>query len=589
MRQEPIISARELADNDQQQQQSKSNTRGRFDIDILKPCKLFTKRSKKLYADLSFAEISGSAGDLGTFIPLFTALAQQRSIFLAPALFFAGVCNILTGYSWDVPMCVQPMKSIAAVALAEGLTQLQVTTAGVTVGILVLFIGMTNLIEVVNFIVPPNVVSGIQLGVGLNLAIKGVKMVDDLEWIGGNGDCKLTAIFVALATLFWLREETQKLRDQDERREEGEVECSQTSNNNNTRGHRNNNNNNSSGVWNYYATSCFNPLRLLAPNKFHPVGIYLFLIGMTFGIVKLLTTIPRPQFQFFGEPIVVWALQGVTPADWKIGFLEGALPQIPLTTLNSVISVCALATALYPDRRKQYCRVENKNVVISRKEVCISVGLMNILFCLFGSMPNCHGAGGLAGQHRFGARHGSAVVFLGICKISLAIFFGQSVLLLLDAFPASILGIMLSIAGLELATTGYTLLVLDCTETRTTQDSSNNNTANCDFLKLRKNAVIATITCLVTLGLGATHYGALSGWLAHMVYGDGVQELSDFTRNYLAKRSNNNNNKGNASNDYVTNNRIEPLKTSSHPDDYNKNDKETIVFNNEEESDGDKV
>ena len=56
-----------------------------------------------------------------------------------------------------------------------------------------------------------------------------------------------------------------------------------------------------------------------------------------------------------------------------------------------------------------------------------------------------HGAGGLAGQHRLGARHGASVVFLGICKIMIAIFLGKSALALFDAFPKSVLGIMLAI------------------------------------------------------------------------------------------------------------------------------------------------
>ena len=45
-------------------------------------------------------EISGSLGDLGTFIPLTVALARERKIALAPALFWAGISNFVTGYIW---------------------------------------------------------------------------------------------------------------------------------------------------------------------------------------------------------------------------------------------------------------------------------------------------------------------------------------------------------------------------------------------------------------------------------------------------------------------------------------------------------
>ena len=57
----------------------------------------FFNRLKELLENLTVEEISGSLGDLGTFIPLTVALARDRLIYLAPALFFSGISNILTG------------------------------------------------------------------------------------------------------------------------------------------------------------------------------------------------------------------------------------------------------------------------------------------------------------------------------------------------------------------------------------------------------------------------------------------------------------------------------------------------------------
>ena len=76
-----------------------------------------------LWSRLTLAEVSGSLGDMGTLLPLMVGMAKQRSIHFVPALFLAGAFNLATGVAWDVPMCVQPMKTIAAVALADGLTQ----------------------------------------------------------------------------------------------------------------------------------------------------------------------------------------------------------------------------------------------------------------------------------------------------------------------------------------------------------------------------------------------------------------------------------------------------------------------------------
>ena len=125
--------------------------------------------------------------------------------------------------------------------------------------------------------------------------------------------------------------------------------------------------------------------------------------------------------------------------DWKTGMLRGTIPQIPLTTLNSVIAVCALSMDHFPDRPA------------GPRKVAISVGLMNLLCCPFGAMPMCHGAGGLAAQYRFGARTGGSVVLLGGAKIALALLFGGSLLAWLQAYPHSVLGVLLLFSGLELA------------------------------------------------------------------------------------------------------------------------------------------
>ena len=62
----------------------------------------------------------------------------------------------------------------------------------------------------------------------------------------------------------------------------------------------------------------------------------------------------------------------------------------------------------------------------------------------------CHGAGGMAGHIRFGARTGGALVILGVIVLLTGLFLSDSVALLFQVFPRSILGIILFFAGLEL-------------------------------------------------------------------------------------------------------------------------------------------
>ena len=600
--------------------------------------RLLRRRTAEHRRNLTASELSGSLGDLGTFVPLTVALARERKISLAPALFWAGASNVVTGYLWDVPMCVQPMKSIAAVALADdgdagggGFGAGSVTAAGVLSGAAVLLLGVTNLMEVVNMVVPMTVVCGLQVGVGLRLASTGMRDVQKLSWAGGY-DCVALAVVCALLSMFWLRDNSGRGGttagrsggggggdDGGGRGEEpgagggglvagststttvaavstiasgsgggDDSSASETMNDGVEMGMPGgggahwletaaaalhvadaeggtapptpppppSSSSSSSScrrrppppsrlsrfvriAWDR-ACCCLNP----SPPTPHPVGIYLFLIGSAFAAAALGTADDDSGYdlplRFFGAPIAINALGDVTPPDWRRGFLQGTLPQLPLTTLNSVISVCCLAHALYPEKRDpSLVRKHRTDAVVTRREVCISVGLMNLLLCPLGSMPNCHGAGGLAGQHRFGARHGTSVVVLGLLKMFIAIFLGGSALTLLDALPVAVISIMLVIAGLELVGTGVSML-LGCIEKE--KDARREESGAGDSLAVdsgeiaRKNTLIAMVTAGVIVALGQTHYGAISGWVVHMVYGDGCQQFYRWAKNKRSRR-----------------------------------------------------
>lgn len=64
-------------------------------------------------------EFTGGLGDVGTFIPLSTALALGTGMHLGVILLFAGICHIVTGSVFGLPVPVQPMKVIVAVAVAD--------------------------------------------------------------------------------------------------------------------------------------------------------------------------------------------------------------------------------------------------------------------------------------------------------------------------------------------------------------------------------------------------------------------------------------------------------------------------------------
>eukprot|EP00966_Prymnesium_polylepis_P052253 1210024-Prymnesium_polylepis.1 len=234
---------------------------------------------RRLWAQLTLAEVSGSLGDLGTLIPLMVPLAQQGSIHFVPALFFAGVANVATGLVWDVPMCVQPMKTIAAVALTEGLSAVQVTAAGMQVSAFVLVLGVTRGIVLVNNVIPSAVVCGIQIGLGLSLMRKGATLV--------------------LSTDNW-----------------------------------------ASSVDGYLlGAGCFGLVLLLSRSPRVPVALLLFVLGLLLAAIELArgaVAVESPASS--SASLVVWALEGITSADATHALVAAALPQLPLTTLNSIVS-----------------------------------------------------------------------------------------------------------------------------------------------------------------------------------------------------------------------------------------------------------
>src|SRR5512136_3264510 len=82
--------------------------------------------------------VSGSLGDLGTFIPLLVGMSLTNGLNFTSALFFAGFFNIVTGFIFAIPMAVQPMKAIAAVAISEHLRVEQILAAGIWTSAIVL-------------------------------------------------------------------------------------------------------------------------------------------------------------------------------------------------------------------------------------------------------------------------------------------------------------------------------------------------------------------------------------------------------------------------------------------------------------------
>jgi MFS superfamily sulfate permease-like transporter len=136
-----------------------------------------------------------------------------------------------------------------------------------------------------------------------------------------------------------------------------------------------------------------------------------------------------------------FSLGGLNWQTFASGALLLALPQVPLTLGNAIISIRAENNELFPERK------------VTERKLSITTGLMNLFSPIVGGVPLCHGAGGMAGHVRFGARTGGALVILGALLLVLALFFSDSAALIFQLFPEAILGVILLFAGAELALT----------------------------------------------------------------------------------------------------------------------------------------
>ena len=134
-----------------------------------------------------------------------------------------------------------------------------------------------------------------------------------------------------------------------------------------------------------------------------------------------------------------WPFGNLTWEAVFVGIVLLALPQVPLTLGNAVMAPVEFNNREFPDRP------------LTERRVAISTGIMNTAGSLIGAVPMCHGAGGMAAQVSFGARTGGAPVILGVLLVALALFFSDSIAILLRLFPAPALGVMLFLAGVQLA------------------------------------------------------------------------------------------------------------------------------------------
>ena len=120
-------------------------------------------------------ELAGALGDLGTDLPLLIGVIGASGLDAASVLILFGLMQLFSGFWYRLPMPVQPLKAFAALVIAQHVPARVIYGGGLAVGLGMLALTVTGLIDGLARLVPKAVVRGIQLGLALQLSTLALK------------------------------------------------------------------------------------------------------------------------------------------------------------------------------------------------------------------------------------------------------------------------------------------------------------------------------------------------------------------------------------------------------------------------------
>ncbi|MBO6518429.1 MAG: putative sulfate/molybdate transporter [Rhodospirillales bacterium] len=140
-------------------------------------------------------EVSGAVADFGTFLPLVLGVLALGTVDASGVLTGFGLFAIAVAVFYRRPMPVQPMKAIAALAIVGALSPAEMVASGMIIGIVLLVLAASGLVDRVARMVPGTVIAGVQLGVGAQLAVIGFEHMIQDPALGFGAFALLAALF----------------------------------------------------------------------------------------------------------------------------------------------------------------------------------------------------------------------------------------------------------------------------------------------------------------------------------------------------------------------------------------------------------
>lgn len=343
-------------------------------------------------------EFAGSLGDLGTLLPITLGMVMVNGMSAVGTFFTIGLFYIIAGLYFRVPIAIQPMKAIGAYAIGTAMTAQQVSGATLLVSLFLFVIGITGTISWIGKMIPKAVIRGVQLSTGILLMNQGLMLTLGLS--KGQQTAGLHEPFFSVQQI-------------------GIVP-----------------------IWTGIGIAGLLLTLLLLNNKKFPAAIAVVAFGLLCGMflgdhASFSTFSPG----FYTPDLFPVGLPAYT--DLTIALFVLVLPQIPMTVGNAAVAGTDLSREYFGDQAER----------VTYRSMTLSMAFGSALGFLLGSIPLCHGAGGLAAHYRFGARTGGSNLMIGTIFILMAIFFGPHTISILQLLPFSILGVLLLFSGAQLGLT----------------------------------------------------------------------------------------------------------------------------------------
>ncbi|MBT4513445.1 MAG: sulfate permease, partial [Chloroflexi bacterium] len=289
--------------------------------------------------EFSLRELAGSIGDFGTLIPLSIALVTINGLGFSSVFLMVGLFYLAAGLYFRLPIPVQPLKVVAAIAIAspEKVTPDVISATGILFGAFLLLLSFTGLIDWLAKLFTKPIVRGIQLGLGFVLITKGINFIkekdlfiEDLTNEAAIGSVPVNVIIGLIAVVLVL---------------------------------------------------------LLLNSKRFPAALVIVGAGVIVGAAY--GAFDDTKWDFGPTDMDLF-----TPGldDYWVALYLLVIPQIPLTIGNAIIGTTDTAKSLFG--------IGAATKRTTNRSFAASMGLANIPVGFLAGMPMCHGAGGLAAHYR---------------------------------------------------------------------------------------------------------------------------------------------------------------------------------------------